>query len=247
MASPRIRKRIAFLLGSAMAVGSVNAATPPADDASVETRAFEAPDGTMILTRELRRIIVPGKEVVTRRSYTIRFIREGAGWRVEGTLANTEVEAPAELAMLASLEKARKDDGLFPLRLDSHGMIVSQQGARDLASAQQAQTVVTNSVKAIPMPDQDKAVAAQMVSRIAAQSGAIGGNWPTDLFRPKGGPRKQVREVPLPDGRQGRVTVTMQANPDSRGLMEHFERSVLTELGGTSRLSQETWRLTDAQ
>ncbi|MFM5906614.1 MAG: hypothetical protein ACKOPO_03345 [Novosphingobium sp.] len=200
----------------------------------------------MILTRELRRTITPGKDVISRRSYAIRFVRDGAGWRVEGSLANTEVEAPQELAMLASLEKARKDEGLFPLRLDAHGMIVSQQGARDQASSQQAQATVTSSVRAIPMTDEDKSVAARMVSRITAQSNAVGGNWPADLFRPLGGPRSHVREVPLPDGKHGRVTVTMQANPDSRGLMEQFERRVLTELGGTSRMSQETWRLTGA-
>lgn len=236
----RFRNRVAALLAGAVAVMPV--VLPSAQAAGAAS--FEAPDGKLVLTRELRRTIAPGKDIVSRRSYEIRFVRDGAGWRVEGTLAKAEVEAPAELAMLAQLEKARKDEGLFPLRLDQQGMIIAQNGATDAATAQAARSTVTTTVEKIDMSSSDKVVAAQMVQRIATQSSAVGGNWPADLFRPLAATREQVREVPLPGGRQGRVTVTMKASPDPRGLLDQFERRVMTELDGTQRFSQETWRLT---
>jgi hypothetical protein len=241
MAGLRIRHRAALLLAGAVILAPTGFPVSPALGAGV--KQFEAPEGPLILTRELRRAIAPGKDIVSRRSYAIRFVRQGTGWRVEGTLAKTEVEAPEELAMFAELEKARKDDGLFPLSLDANGMIVSQQGASDTDAAQNARSAATTSVEKIEMSSSDKVVARHMVQRIVTQGTALGGNWPVDLFRPTASPREQVRDVPLPDGRKGRVTVTMQASPDPRGVMEQFERRVMTELDGTTRLSQETWKL----
>ncbi len=240
----RFRNRMAALLAGTMVLAPF--ALPNAPALCATAAGFDAPDGTLILTRELRRSLAPGKDIVSRRSYQIHFVREGSGWRVEGTLAKTEVEAPEELAMLAVLEKARKDEGLFPLSLDEQGMIIAQRGASDSTTAQTARSSVLATVEKIGMSGSDEAVATNLVQRIASQSSAVGGNWPTDLFRPSATARKQVREVPLPDGKQGRVTVTMKAEPDPRGFLDQFERQVMTELDGTVRLSRETWRLASA-
>jgi hypothetical protein len=233
--------RFALLFGSALAL--LPAASQATAGKGVAWNGFSAPEHPVILTRELRRVMAPGLEIVSRRSYELRFLRQGNGWQVDGSLVETEVDAPAGLAPLVALEKARKDEGLFPLHLNNEGLIVSQPGADDAIAAGKARTVVSSSVEKLDMSGTDKAIAAQMVQRISAQSRVVGGNWPVDLFRPVAGPRTRVQDVQLPGGKQGKVTVTVQANPDQRGLLEQFERRVLTELDGTSRLSLETWRM----
>lgn len=239
MSGPASTLRAALLLGCAFAL-----AAPASAESLSRTPVvteFSAPAGPLILTRELRRAIGRDKQIVTRRSYEIRFVREGEGWRVDGTLISSEVDAPAELAELAALEKARKDAGLFPLMLDAQGLIIAQHVPTDVAATDKARVAASQAVEKIAMTSSDKTLAKQMIQKIATQSQASGGNWPVDLFRPPVDPVVDVREIPLPDGNQGRVTVTMQARPDSGGRLRQFDRRVLTEIGGTSRLSEETW------
>ncbi|MFM6931165.1 MAG: hypothetical protein ACKOUT_02845 [Novosphingobium sp.] len=231
-----------LLLSGALALASTASAERSASDGPA--RAFSAPVGPVILTRELRRPVGRSKLIITRRSYEIRFVREGKGWRVDGTLIGSEVEAPEGLAELAALEKARKDDGLFPLRLDSQGLIVAQQAPSDAVTTDKARVLASSAVEKINMTTADKAVARQMIQRIATQSQAAGGSWPVDLFRPPVEPVVDVREMPLPDGKQGRITVTMLASPGSDGQLHQLDRRVLTEIDGTSRLSTETWFMT---
>lgn len=205
---------------------------------------FSAPDGSLVLTRELRRELSRGKQLVTRRNYRIAFIRHGDGWRVDGELIDCQVDAPPELDALAQIEKARPDVGLFPLYLDAAGKIVEQHGSRaDAASTAKAREVVSSTVAAIAMDPQDRAVASTMVQRIAAQSQASGGRWPEDLFRPTAGHRSEVRNMALPDGSEGKIIVTIDAAGRSDGVLDHFERNVVTELGGTRRESMEVFRL----
>lgn len=245
MTGARRRLRTALLVGCAFALASAASAERSAGP-SHET-AFSAPEGPVILTRELRRSVGRTKQIITRRSYAIRFVRDGKGWRVDGTLIGSEVEAPAGLAELAALEKARKDDGLFPLRLDSQGLIVAQQAPGDAVTAGKARVVASAAIEKINMTSTDKAVAKEMILRIAAQSQASSGGWPVDLFRPPAEPVVNVRDLPLPDGKQGRVTVTMQASPRNAGHLSQFDRSVLTEIDGTSRLSVESWSMTQVR
>ncbi len=234
--------RAALLLGCTFAL----AASAGAENSSTRTpaaTAFSAPAGPLTLTRELRRMIGRSKQIVTRRSYEIRFVPEGNGWRVEGTLISSEVEAPAELAELAALEKARKDDSLFPLMLDSQGLIVTQRPPTDAVATDKARIVANKAVEKIDMTATDKTVAKQMIQTIATQSQASGSNWPVDLFRPPVEPVIDVRSIPLPGGNQGRVTVTMRARPTSTGGLQQLDRRVLTEIGDTRRLSEETWSM----
>jgi hypothetical protein len=104
--------------------------------------------------------------------------------------------------------------------------------------------VANRAVEKIDMTSADKTVAKQMIQTIATQSQASGGNWPVDLFRPPAEPVVDVRNIPLPGGNHGRVTVTMRARPNSNNEFWQLDRSVLTEIGDTSRLSEETWSMT---
>ncbi len=219
----------------------------PATHATASTPAgsvFSAPDGSLVLTRELRRELSRGKQLVTRRNYRIVFVRDGVGWRVDGELIDCQVDAPPELEALAQIEKARPDVGLFPLYLDSSGKIVEQLGSRaDATSTAKARAVVNNTVASIAMTPQDRTIASAMVQRIATQSQSSGVRWPDDLFRPASGHRSEVRNMAMPDGSEGRIIVTIDAAGGGDGMLDRFERNIVTELGGTRRESMEVFRL----
>jgi hypothetical protein len=258
-----LRRKLELLLGATLAALAAHApaaragaaANPPTDPYSRLARpapgaapraAFAPPATPMVLTRELRRTLGDGQEVVSRRSYAVRFVPEGQGWTVEGEVVSSEVEAPPSVpAAIVALERGRSDDGLFPLRLDGEGLIVAQQGSSDPASAERALAVVRARLADAGLSPADRAAAVAMAEQLQRQSRSAGGNWPVDLFRPANGERSEVRTVPLGNGAEGRVTVTTAAATASSrtGLVDRFERKVLTETGGTSRLSVETWTL----
>lgn len=240
--------RQVWKLGSALLMGGVAAVpvTANSDPAPSELAAqalFTAPSGTLMLVREVHRALARGQELVTRRSYAVRFVRDGEGWLVEGDLIASEIDAPPELAALAQIEKGRRDQGLFPLRLNSQGIIIDQQGSSDPAANTQARAMVDGTLAKIPLRAGDQAVAAGMVNRIASQSAATGGTWPLDLFRPATANSTESRTVPLPDGSAGTVTVTINCERADDGLLASFQRQIVTELGGTRRESREIFRL----
>lgn len=226
----------------------VGGLTPHSAASAASEVIFSAPDGSLVLTRELHRDLSRGKQLVTRRNYRITFVREGDGWRVDGELIDCQVDAPPELDALAQLEKARPDSGLFPLYLDQSGKIVEQHGSHgDASSVMQARTVVNRTVAGIAMEPQERSIASAMVQRISTQGQSSGGKWPEDLFRPASGHRSEVRNMALPDGSEGRITVTIDAAGSSDGILDHFERNIVTELSGTRRESREVFRLSRAR
>lgn len=242
-----MRRKLQLLVGAALAALGVPAcADAPGGERPEQPTgaAFAPPQDPMVLTRELRRTVGHGGEVVSRRYYAIRFLPEGRGWKVEGKLVNTEVEAPAAVpAELVELERTRGDEGLFPLHLDAAGLIVRQQGTRDPQTSQQALAAARDTLAKANLSEAERAAAMAMVERIQAQVRAAGGNWPEDLFRPSAPQRSEVRAVPLGNGLEGRITVSIAAADGQQGIVDRFERKVLTETGGTSRLSVETWTL----
>ena len=221
-------------------------AGPLTAEAAAQT-AFDAPSGTLILTREMHRAMSRGQEIVTRRSYEISMVREGEGWRVDGQLVDSQIEAPPELAVLAEMEKMRKDARLFPLFLDSNGMIVQQHGSGDPALATAARAMVNGAIAKAPLASGEQAVAQDMVKRIAASSESAGGNWPADLFRPAPGRRAESQTMPLPDGSEGRMTVVVEAKSTGDGLLDHFARNIVTELAGSRRENREFFSLARAR
>ena len=82
-----------------------------------------------------------------------------------------------------------------------------------------------------------------MAARLQAQGQAAGNTWPADLFRPAPGQRREEREIALPDGRSGRVVVTVEAADGEDGVLSQMERRTVTRLDGTERLSSERWSL----
>lgn len=238
-----MKLRRALLLGTSLLLCDAALRAAPGQLPGPAT-GFVAPDAPLILTRELRRELNHGKELVSRRSYRIRFVRDGLGYRVEGQLVGAEVDAPPELAMLAALERSRRDDGLFPMRLGADGMIVEQNGVNDPESFAKARALVAGALSRAPMEEGEKAAAGAMVGTIGAQvASGGGGNWPVDLFRPAEDLRSNSRPLALPGGRSGLVTVTTSSKRAGNGMLAEFHRRVVTELDGSRRESLETWTL----
>ncbi|MBC2664573.1 hypothetical protein H7F51_03455 [Novosphingobium flavum] len=251
-------RKFELLLGAALAVGMPAPAVLAADAPRAVSlpapaaRPFIPPAGPQVLTREVRkefgnRESGKGGELVSRRSYAIRFVPEGSGWLVEGTLIGSEVEAPPMVAPeLLEIERNRGDGGLFPLRLDSKGLIVSQAGSSDPAS-EAAVLKAAGTVLAGKMSEADRGAVLAMAGRLQAQARTMGGNWPVDLFRPRAGEHSEVRDLPLAGGASGKVTITIAAVEQADGLLGRLERKVVTETAGTSRRSVETWTLARAR
>jgi len=235
---------VAALAACSAAAPALAAGVEAQRSAADSTSAFVPPRESMVLTRELRKVLGDGQVFTARRSYAIRFVPDGEGWRVEGSLLASEVEAPPGVPpQLAELERTRPDTGLFPLRLDRAGMILEQQGARDprtsAALLDQARATLARS----SLSDAERKGAEALVVRLQAQARAAGGNWPADLFHPRAAGRSETRNLPLVAGLDGQIRVTVAVRETPAGLMERMERKVVTEAGGTSRTSVETWTL----
>lgn len=241
-------RKIQLLLGAALAMAAASAATAESVRAAAQAAAFAPPAGPMVLTREVRKTFGDGQVFVSRRRYAVRFAPQGEGWTLDGTLIASEVEAPPGVPpQLAELERNRRDDGLFPMHLDGAGMIVDQPGSSDPVTSGRALAAVGTALAGSNLSAADRQAASAFAASLHAQARAAGGNWPPDLFRPRRGLSSETRTMPAGGGAQGRVTIAITAGTGSGGLMERLERRVVTEAGGTSRLSVETWTLVQAR
>ncbi|MFC3175062.1 hypothetical protein ACFOD9_12455 [Novosphingobium bradum] len=240
------RRRLDRALGMALAALAVPAGLAAAPAAQAQAAPFRAPAGPLVLTRELRRTLADGQQLVVRRRYHIQISASAAGFTVTGDLAGVEVEAPAAMADLAEVERQRPDTGLFPLELDRSGLIVARPAPTETVELGGARKAMTAYLARTDLTPAERTAALGMAARLQAQGQAQGNAWPADLFRPMPGERREQREMTLPDGRSGQVTVTVAASDGPGGVLEHMERRVITELDGTERLSLERWSLAAA-
>jgi hypothetical protein len=199
----------------------------------------------MVLTRTLRRPLPGGITIVTARSYEIRFVPEGTGFRIEGELIGVNIEAPRQFETLMAMERARPDTGMFPMRIDAQGRFVSagqrEQQAFAKEAGERAQALVPASLPASEARD-----ANAFVGQVTANP--IQTAWPEDLFRPVPGKHSNTNVMPLPGGKTGQVSIEIDAQVDaSTGLLARLQRSVTTRLGDSTRLTEETWTLARKQ
>ena len=222
-----------LLVGAAAMAGA-------ADAPATAGRFDPPPDRPMLLSRTLTRELADGKAIVAVRRYRIAFHRTEAGWRVEGELVASEIEAPPALAAIAAIERARSDDGLFPILLDGAGRIVGSggDGAQGRGAVERAVTMGAARVGEAP-PGREFLTEVQAA---AARGGLT--RWPETLFLPGEEHREEAREVALPDGSTGVVRVALdRASPPGAATMARAERIVTTELGQTRRVARESWAL----
>ena len=173
--------------------------------------AFMPPSGPQILTRTLRHVMHDGHAVVTRRSYRLRFVAEDTGFRIDGELIDTAVEAPAWLSGIAELERERPDPGMFPIRLDAAGMIVSAPTTATTPQQRHGINLAAAQIGRMGNLDaDDKAQAQGFVTHFREQPYRT--SWPLDLFRPAPGRHRDQRTFTLADGLRGEVTTDILAS-----------------------------------
>jgi len=197
-----------------------------------------------VLTRTVWRSLADGKQIVVRRSYTVRFTRQDNGFRLDGEPLDASVEAPPLLASLAEIERKRVDTGPFPLQLDSSGVIRFDGGTKPAAADSRSAALERGHamIASSSLAPAQRQEGSAMLDRIAAQ-GAVSA-WPADLFNPASAASEERRRIVLPDGSEGEVQVTVKVlDGRNQGLPQAVERTVTTVLAGTTRTSREQWTL----
>lgn len=203
---------------------------------------FAPPSAPMLLTRTLRRSLSDGREVISRRRYELHFLRDGDGFRVEGRLIDSSVEAPPVLHALAEIERTRPDSGLFPMRLDATGLIIPEASAPSAEARRQAASQAAAQIRGSAMSSAQKETALGSLGQFAAQGAQT--PVPLDLFRPAPGRHVESREVAMPDGGQGLITIEIDATPSTRGpLLATLDHTITTALGTDRRVVTEQWAL----
>ena len=248
MSQPKARTARAWMAGAVaiLPLAALNAV--PTAAASENPAAFIPPDAPLVLTRTLRSPLADGREIVSRRSYEVVIRREGSGWRVDGRLIDSSVAAPPQLAFLAEMERKRPDEGLFPLFLDAQGRIrAGGQAATGDLREKAAETSLAK-LQDQAGDSETRQVAGGMLGLLKRQPVLTA--WPEDLFHPVAGRRANTREIALPDGTRGEVSIEVDSRPAASGhgraMAGSVNRVITTRMGASARALREEWTLAPA-
>lgn len=231
----RAAAHAALLAGATMVVPA--AVAGPA----AETEAFAPPGGRpLILARTVVRELPEGAAIVATRRYRVTFRPVANGWEVDGALISSEIEVPPALAALAAIERARPDNGMFPIQLDHAGRIVAEPaaglGREVVAGAVGAANQIVGPAPATGFIAQVGAAAATPESGLTS--------WPEALFLPNGLSGTTEQAFALPDGSAGSVRVSLECAPaPGMATMGRAARTVVTQAAGTRRVAREEWTL----
>lgn len=203
------------------------------------------PAGAMRFERAIIRQLAGGAVIAVTRRFEIGFRQFADGYMIEGTQTGVDVDAPANLAAFADLERARVETGLFPITLDPFGQILSEDpspgraGEVERAFAEALQQISSQSIAV-----GERSELQQFVSALHQAGNMLMADLPLDLFAPAESEREENRTVPLPTGDVGRVISRFDAERDAQtGLMRRASREVLTEIEGDRRHTIERWNL----
>lgn len=205
---------------------------------------FAPPAAPMRYTRRLERGLPGGASLTVRRSFAVRFLPEGDGFRLDGVQAEVEVAAPAQIESLARLERERVETGVFPLVLDAAGAIRSVAPFAASAQLDAAVREVTAQIGRWPHTPAEREQLDAFVAAVHHSAGRLVTELPRDLFAPVDYPRAESRAIALPGGGAGQVRTRFTAVRDpATGLMREAQREVVTEVSGESRRTLESWTL----
>lgn len=198
----------------------------------------------MDFTRRLRRELPGGAAIDVLRSFRIRFSRMTGGFRVDGEQLGAHVDAPTSLASLARLEQERVETGLFPMLLDASGIIVAGPSGRIPSDMSEAVTEALGMIAQSRLSSAGQASAREFVLGLQLVASHITSLVPPQLFIGLQQAYADTRDLPLPDGQRGSVSVQFTHSPDPiSGLLDHAERVVITRVGGAERRTLEEWRM----
>ena len=85
--------------------------------------------------------------------------------------------------------------------------------------------------------------AKRYLNRLARSADTVFADPPPDLFFPRPGRATDRRALALPDALTGEVRVTLEATARDDGLLDRFERRIVTRIGDDVRPSHEIWTL----
>ena len=198
----------------------------------------------MRLTRRIERQLRDGKVLTVTRSWEVRFSSQGRGITLMGQQTGASVDAPAELAPLAEIERDRSTDGMWPILLSETGLIVAAGNytrEEDLALAvRRAEAMIARRGDGADA----RARHGRYLAEMSNASASLFDQLPPDLFFPSGKPHQMVRQVSLPSGETGEFSVTFEAEADpAKGWLNEAKRIIVTRLGESERRASEIWSM----
>ncbi|MCC6927192.1 hypothetical protein [Novosphingobium sp.] len=203
---------------------------------------FVPPRENLILSRTVIRELSDGNLIKVTRRYAVQFKPESGGYRLDGKLVNVVVEVPPVLNGLADIERRRDDSSMFPVFLDQRGAILVDAEGKPID--RQAHDQMASRASVLLAQSGMKPESLQMGTRVIGQAmtARAGSPWPTDLFLVRPGEHRQSRMVTLPGGAQGQIEVVTRVDRLLPcGLPQTIERTVVTLLSGSKRISREIW------
>ncbi|HTM96479.1 MAG TPA: hypothetical protein VL100_11780 [Croceibacterium sp.] len=221
---------------------------PLGSAAHAQSADFAPPARPMRYVRALRHGMVDGAAIETERFFTVAFVPHADGYRIEGEeSAPPQVSGPAGLEAFLRLERERRETGLFPLTLDRAGRIVGDSSWADSPQLDRAIAEALHRLAASHLGADDREAARTFLTGLHQAAASLVAGLPADLFRPPAGRRDASREVALPGGGTGTVSLTFTASTDpATGVMREAERVVLTRLATSERRTVERWSLSPA-
>ena len=212
--------------------------TRPAEAAGLRV----APGLAFTLHRELEREISGGKAIIVRRAWACRFEKVGRGLGVSGSQISASVEAPPSLGAFAAIEERRQETG-FPATLDANGLILprgERKGSPEIATAA---ALALDLFEALPAGDPRIPAARQFLAEVSNRAALLLSRVPSDLFFPTPGSTREDRPMET-GGEPAHIVIETEAAADPHsGLLDRFERRILTQIGPDTRLSRDRWTL----
>jgi hypothetical protein len=212
--------------------------------ALAQATPFAPPLQPMLYVRRLERGMAGGHRFVVERRFAVHFHALAGGYRVDGAQVGVDVEAPEAIAEFARIERERVEQGLFPLTLNDAGIIVDRPPVPLAERLDEAVRLALGQLRAQGHAARERTELEQFVLAVQQGAARLVSELPRDLFAP-GAPRRETRDVALPGGDAGAVTVAFTAVRDpATGLMREAQRVVTTDLHGAQRQTRESWTLT---
>lgn len=240
--SERYSRRAAIRAGALLSVSATLAGV--VRPALAAAPALKTPDGSRTLTRLIERELKDGTLLGVTRSWVVRFTSEGQGLAIFGTQSAVVVDAPPRLAPIAAIERERSTIGMFPILLDSTGLIMAAGDSHSVADVREALSKAQSLLDVDTMQADEARSVKRTLNTLGRASSRMIETMPADLFYPREPRIELVRPVALPDGSTGefKLLYTTRAEAGS-GLLREAERRIVTRIGGQSRLSRERWTL----
>ena len=132
---------------------------------------------------------------------------------------------------------------LLPATLDANGLIlprVERKGSPEIATAAELALAL---FEALPAGDPRIPAARQFLAEVSNRAALLLSRVPSDLFFPTTGSTREERPMEA-RGETARVAIETEAvaDPDT-GLLDQFERRIITQIGPDTRLSRDSWTL----